>query len=222
MTQLTPASKNVLIGTLTVFVLVIVAYLVRGVINNEVFTLDSQAWFQFASFAGVLLAPIAGLGAAIIVALQLGFTGRVTQIEMLERQCARLDKETQRHLQQPLKNRRFEAYYGMPLMDVVYHLSNAGEVAPDELGDALNSLLHNFAMVLEIVAKNRLLIKRLEESLGDYALIEHSELAYWVSRYSAILGRLCKVIGHQKVTSKLTKRQLEVCAEISSEFKKHQ
>lgn len=222
MTQLTPASRYVLIATLAVFTLVIGGYFIRGAMNNEVLTLDSQAWFQFASFVGVLLAPIAGLGAAIIVALQLGFTGRVTQLEMFERQCARLDKEIQRLLQQPLKNARYEDYFGMPLIEVVYAHSNAKEVAPDDLGDALNSLLQNLAMVLEIVARKRLLVERLEKSLGDYPWVEYSENAYWISRYSAVLGRLCRVIGHQKVARKLTKRQLELCAEISTEFKEIQ
>lgn len=219
MTQLTPASRYVLIATVTAFVVVVGSYLARGVINDELSSLDSKAWLQFASFAGNLLAPIAGLGAAIIVALQLGFTGRVTQLEMLEQQCIRLDKETQRSLQQPLKNSHYEVYLGMSLIEVVYALSNENKVAPDDLGDALNALLQNFAVALEVVARKRLLAERLEKSLGDYPWVEYSEHAYWVSRYSAILGRLCKVIGHQKVANKLTKRQIEVCAEISSEFK---
>ena len=220
--QLTPASKYVFIATLAAFALVIGGYLIRGGISDEVFTLDSQAWQQFASFTGGLLAPIAGFGAAMMVALQLGFTGRVTQLEMFERQCARLDKEIQRHLQQPMKNKRYQAYLGMPVVEVIYAVSDAKEETPDELVDALNSLLQTIAMLLEIVARNRLLIKRLEKSLGDYPWIEYSERAYWISRYSAVLGRLCRAIGYEKVASKLTERQIEVCAEISPEFKKAQ
>lgn len=218
MNQLTLASRHVLVAIFAAFMLVIVVYVLRGVINGEIFTLDAQAWIHFASFVGMLIAPIAGLGAAIVVALQLGFSGRVTQLELLQRHCNMLDKEIERILLQPFKNSRHEKYLGMPLKDVVYSLNNAQKEAPDDIGKALNALLQNIAMFLEVVAEKRELTKKLETSTGGQPWAEYSEKLYWVFRYGVIIGRLCRAIGYEKVTSKLTPRQLKLCAELSSEF----
>lgn len=215
--QLLRESKQTLYIATAVAMVIVIVYFMRGVLNGETLSLEAVYWLEFAEFVGLLLAPIAGLTAAILLCQQLSLSSKVTQLETLERTCTRLDGEVQRLINLPLRNRGFK-HSGLPLIEVVYAYDNSGEVAPDELRDALNCLLQNISAVLEIAAWNRLLLKRYEEAMGDYHWLAHSDRLYWTSRYNPMLSRMYKVIGKAKIEAKLTERQMEVCAELTSEF----
>lgn len=107
----------------------------------------------------------------------------------------------------------------MSVIDFVYTLSNSKDMVSHETKNGLAGLLSNIAVVLEVVAWNRILLKRYEEQLGNYPWLEYSEKFYWISRYSQILNRIYRVIGKDAVKNRLTDRQINICAELADEFK---
>lgn len=83
--NLIPASKFTLRIIILISLLTILAFPIRGFLNEEEFTFEATHWLEFAQFTGLLLAPIAGFGAAMIISLQLSFSSKISQLETLER-----------------------------------------------------------------------------------------------------------------------------------------
>lgn len=208
----------------TVFICVlaiVLAYIVRGVMNNEVVSFAPNDWLDFAEFVSLLASPVIGLGAAILISQQIGSSTRVKQLEVIDRKCAKLDGEIQRQLEMPFCNPNYPQLEGMTILRVVYRLDNNSVEVDENLKIMLSSLLQNIAINFVVVQRNRELLKKLDVSLGDEPWLEHAERSYWISRYSAILRRFHNIIGEDVIRAKFKDYQITACAEISPAFVEH-
>ncbi|WP_421335251.1 hypothetical protein [Aeromonas veronii] len=181
--------------------------------GNKFISSNTQDWGAFGSFVGGVLAPAASLLAGYLVYATLSSSMYQQKIILVRESIVRLDVILEGRFDAPFNNKcfdtEFKCYYGRPLKDIVYAISNGEIMANDSSKKAFLALLHNIAILAKSIEYYIYLLGNLPESENDNNWLGALERSYWIEKYSMICGRLIAIVGEDSFKGKVSKEQFE-------------
>lgn len=181
--------------------------------DNTSVSSNTQDWGAFGSFVGGVLAPAASLLAGYLVYETISSSMYQQKIILVRESIVRLDVILEKRFEEPFKNNCFdtetERYYGRPLKDVIYSISNGEIITSDNANSALLALLHNVAILTKSIEHYILLLGELPDSESDNNWLGELERSYWIEKYSPICRRMVGIVGNDRFKAKISKAQFD-------------
>lgn len=202
--------KIALLLFIAVFLCAGLSYLLAmHAVGNFNFSSDNQDWGGFGSYIGGILAPAASLLAGYLVYKSFSSNAHQQKLILARESISRLDAVLEKRLEAPFKNTCLgNYYYGRPLKEIIYAISNK-EIAETEISDKIFlSLLHNIGILANSINHYIGLLGEVPTSEQDNNWLGELERGYWIEKYSAICSRMVRIIGQDAFEKKLSNEQL--------------
>ncbi|WP_285276147.1 hypothetical protein [Halopseudomonas bauzanensis] len=169
---------------------------------------NNQDWGNFGAYIGGILAPAASLLAGYLIYQSFYWNAYQQKLTLARESITRLDIALEKSFNTPFNNNCMgEEYYGLPLRKVIIAASQK-EIIPDErMIIAILSLLHNIAILATSIDHYIKHLDKFPSSDRDRGWLGDLERSYWIESYTAICGRMIKIVSRKAFEEKVSEHQ---------------
>jgi hypothetical protein len=171
---------------------------------------NSQDWGALGSYIGGMISPAASLLAGYLVYKSFTSNAYQQKLILVRESLGRLDTEIERKLNTPFNNDSLgREHYGKPLREIIVLLSNNAAEPSEKNTEMVLALLHNAAITISSVRYYIDLLNKLPTEENDSQWLGELERAYWIEKYSAVLSRMIRIVGHQTFETRIGDNHFE-------------
>lgn len=197
------------IVTVAYFLMLLVYFCVMYLKGNIGFSEDSQQWANLGSYIGGFFTPIAAILSGYFVYMSFSANAHQQKLILIRETLTRLDGQLETRLNAPFNNRQLgEAYFGLPLRDVIISISNEEVEATNDVKQGILALLHTTAILTNSVRYYIGLVSEVASDRDDTTWMGDLEKNYWIQKYSPISRRMKFIVGDNAFESKATKEEI--------------
>lgn len=170
---------------------------------------NNQDWGGFGSYIGGVIAPAASLLAGYMVYISFASNAHQQKLLLARESISRLDLVLEIKLDAPFNNPCFgDIYYGLPLRQIIYAISNNEITTTESMDKAILSLLHNIAIMTNSIRYYINLLDEFPSTKKDSQWLGQLEQSYWIEKYSSICSHMVRIVGQGAFEAKANAEQL--------------